>query len=127
MHKLYKCGIQGHLLAWFIDYSSDRMQRVVINGQFSEWGPVQAGVPQGSVLGPLLFLLFINDIVNVVTHCNIKLFADDTCLYVEVDNRQETANNINNDLDAMDTWSKKWLVNFLPTKTKALTISTKRD
>ncbi len=103
------------------------MQRVVINGQCSEWGSVTAGVPQGSVLGPLLFLLFINDIVHVVSHCNIRLFADDTCLFIEVEDRVETANSINDDLAAITDWSNQWLVNFSPSKTKSLTISNKQD
>ena len=82
IYKLKQCGIHGRLLDWFVDYLNDRMQRVVINGQFSDWGEIKAGVPQGSVLGPLLFLLYINDIVHTVTHCKIRLFADDTCLFI---------------------------------------------
>ena len=96
------------------------MQRVVINGQFSDWGNLKAGVPQGSVLGPLLFLLYINDVVNEVRHCQIRLFADDTCLFIEVDNRQETANKINEDLSSISEWSNQWLVNFSPSKTKSM-------
>ena len=70
----------GDLLAWFSDYLRNRCQRVVINGQSSSWGKICAGVPQGSVLGPLMFLIYINDIVNVV-RSNIIMFADDTSLY----------------------------------------------
>ena len=124
--KLWKCGICGNFLEWFVDYLRGRMQRVVINGQVSEWGAVTAGVPQGSVLGPLLFLLFINDIVHVVSYCQIRLFADDTCLFIEVDNRNDTAEKINNDLEAINVWSKQWLVDFSATKTKSLTISNKK-
>ncbi|MCP3900406.1 MAG: RNA-directed DNA polymerase [Desulfobacteraceae bacterium] len=127
IYKLQKCGIKAPLLLWFVDYLSDRVQRVVINGQKSAWGRIQAGVPQGSVLGPLLFLIFINDITNIINNCNIRLFADDTCLFVEVDNRNQTANDINSDLLAITNWSNRWLVTFSPTKTKALTISNKHD
>jgi len=127
VYKLRRCGIHGRLLAWFIDYLTDRMQRVVINGQCSNWGSIGAGVPQGSVLGPLLFLLYINDIVHVVNHCNIRLFADDTCLFIEVDDREQTANLVNDDLDAITAWSNRWLVKFSPSKTKSLTISNKYD
>ena len=90
LHKLQLAGVNGNLLAWFKDYLSERYQRVIINGQHSEWGVTNAGVPQGSVLGPILFLIFINDIVNTVSNCNIRLFADDTCLFLEVDNRIDT-------------------------------------
>ena len=125
--KLKKCGIHGRLLEWFEDYLRDRMQRVVINGQASDWGAVTAGVPQGSVLGPLLFLIFINDIVHAVSHCHIRLFADDTCLFIEVDNRDGTARKINDDLKSIHTWSKQWLIEFSVPKTKSLTISNKKD
>ncbi len=126
-HKLKRCGIHGQLLDWFADYLNDRLQRVVINGQYSDWGKVGAGVPQGSVLGPLLFLLYINDIVHVIHHCKIRLFADDTCLYIEVDDRDETARLINQDLEALSLWSKNWLVSFSAAKTKTITISNKPD
>ena len=125
--KLKKCGIRGNLLEWFEDYLRGRMQRVVINGQCSDWGHVSAGVPQGSVLGPLLFLIFINDIVHVVSHCQIRLFADDTCLFIEVDNRVDAARKINDDLESIHKWLKQWLIEFSATKTKSLTISNKKD
>ena len=85
LHKIKACGISGPLHDWLKDYLTDRQQRVIINGEQSEWGNIKAGVPQGSVLGPLLFLIFINDITHVIKHCKIRLFADDTCLFIEVD------------------------------------------
>ena len=127
LFKLQQAGIGGGLLRWFESYLRDRLQRVVINGQTSAWGPIQSGVPQGSVLGPLLFLLFIDDIVNVVTQCQIRLFADDTCLFIEVDNRERTAELINADLVQIQNWANRWLVTFSPTKTKSLIISNKDD
>ena len=102
-------------------------QRVTINGQHSEWAVINAGVPQGSVLGPLLFLVFINDIINEVNTCNVRLFADDTCIFLEVDNREETAAIINENLQKIDSWANKWLINFSAPKTKVLTVSNKRD
>ena len=125
--KLKQAGISGNLLEWLKDYLSNRRQRVVINGQHSDWGFINAGVPQGSVLGPLLFLLFINDITNEIDNCKIRLFADDTCLFIEVDNREEATALINQDLDKIHTWSKKWLITFSPSKTRSLTISNKKD
>ena len=99
----------------------------VINGQQSEWGIIRAGVPQGSVLGPLFFLLYINDLVHEVQHCNIRFFADDTCLFIEVDNRDQTVHLVNADLERIHKWSEKWLVSFSPQKTKSLIISNKLD
>ena len=110
--KLKKWGISGSLLHWFEDYLKDRVQRVIINGQFSSWTEITAGVPQGSVLGPLLFLVFINDITTVVTNCNLRLFADDTCFFIEVDNRPQAAVLLNKDLQNIQKWSLDWLVTF---------------
>ena len=115
--KLQRNGISGSLLAWLTDYLSNRSQSVLINGQCSAWLSILAGVPQGSVLGPLLFLIFINDITYCVRHCQIRLFADDTSLFIEVDNRQDAALKIDEDLEAISQWAKKWLVQFSPPKT----------
>ena len=122
LHKLRKAGIMGDLLAWFSDYLRNRCQRVVINGQSSSWGKICAGVPQGSVLGPLMFLIYINDIVNVV-RSNIKMFADDTSLYLTVDNPITAAQTLNMDLSDIDQWSKDWLVTFNALKTDSMLIS----
>ena len=107
LKKLEHFGIKGCLLEWFRDYLYDRTQRVVVNGQSSDWIRITAGVPQGSVLGPLLFLVFINDIVHVVTNCQIRLFADDTCLFVEVDNRADAATKLNEDSQLINTWANQ--------------------
>ena len=127
IYKLRKCGISGSLLAWFSNYLTDRQQRVVVNGQSSAWSHITAGVPQGSVLGPLLFLLYINDITQEVSNCHIRLFADDTCLFIEVNDRATAAEQINTDLQHLSQWADKWLVTFSPPKTKLLTISNKKD
>ena len=112
------------MLLWFKDYLTDRKQRVVIRGQSSEWGDIMAGVPQGSSLGPLAFLIYINDLANVVT-CNLKLFADDTCLYVTVDDPNSSAAVLNSNLENIKLWADQWLVNFNPKKTKSMTFSNK--
>ena len=89
-YKLQKVGITGHLLQWFADYLNNRKQRVVLPGVFSHWTDLKAGVPQGSILGPLLFLTYINDIVRNI-NSSIRLFADDTSLYIIVENPIQTA------------------------------------
>ena len=92
-----------------------------------KWGRTNAGVPQGSVLGPLLFLIFINDITHVIRHCNIRLFADDTCLFIEVDDPDIQATQLNEDLENLNGWAKRWHVDFSPPKTEELLISRKRN
>ena len=109
---------------------------MVINWQVSRCTTILAGVPQGSVLGPLLFLLFINDISSVVRHCKICRFMDNTCLFIEVDNtddknrqavRQTVASHIDEDLENIQNWADSWIVTFSSPKTKSLTISNKKD
>ncbi|MCG7875096.1 MAG: reverse transcriptase family protein [Candidatus Thiodiazotropha endolucinida] len=124
LHKLQGIGCSGNTLRWFSSYLSQRRHRVVLNGQSSDWAPVQAGVPQGSILGPLLFLLYINDIVNEIG-CNIRLFADDTSLYIVVDCPLQAATLLNNDLNTISEWAEKWLVTFNANKTLSMTFSRK--
>ena len=99
-----KAGIRGNLLNWVENYLHDRCQRVVIQGQASTWGSIEAGVPQGAVPGPLMFLIYVNDIVDIVKS-EIRLFADDTTLYIQVDNPAEGANTLTHDLSSMSDWA----------------------
>ena len=80
LYKLQQNGISGNLLETSTDFLKDRKQRVVLNGQNSSWANVEAGVPQGSILGPLLLLIYINDLPDNLS-TNVKLFADDTSLF----------------------------------------------
>ena len=82
--KLEAAGVTGQVLEWFKSYLTNRKQRVVLPGAVSDWIFIHAGVPQGSILGPLLFLVYINDIVLDIGS-NIRLFADDTSVYIVVD------------------------------------------
>ena len=122
--KLEAAGISGNLLLWFRSYLTNRKQRVVLPGAESDWTYIRAGVPQGSILGPLLFLLFINDIVDEIG-CNIRLFADDTSLYIKVENPDMAAELLNIDLDKIMKWAKRWLVIFNPVKTESFLASRK--
>jgi len=104
LFKLDHLGIQGNLLSWFKSYLSARKQRVVYANTASSWCNVSAGVPQRSILGPLLFLLYINDIVSHI-NSNIKLFADDTSTYIIVKDPTDSTAIINQDLDTVLNWS----------------------
>ena len=97
-------GISGELYKLLENYLSNRFQRVFLNGQTSSWKPVLAGVPQVPILGPLLFLDYINDLPDGLKS-NAKLFADDTSLFTIVKDKNESANILNNDLQSVSTWA----------------------
>ena len=96
----------------------------MINGQSNEWVDTNAGVPQGSILGPLLFLVFINDITNNI-ESDIHLFADDTSLLDIIDNHLTSYAKLNRDLNRLSQWASKWLVTFNATKTVYLQVTRK--
>ena len=106
-------GISGELLNLLDNYLSDRYQRVVLNGQTSSWTPVLAGVPQGSILGPFLFLVYINDLPNEL-QSNAKLFAADMSLFAVADDKNVCANILNNDLLTISKWAFNWKMLFNP-------------
>ena len=124
VHKLQAAEISGSLLQWLINYLSNRKQRVVLPGVQSKRNFIYAGVPQGSILGPLLFLLYKYDIV-VDIRSSIRLFADDTSLYIIVDNPDHAAQLLNADQEKITKWAETWLVKFNPGKTESLLISRK--
>ena len=80
LYKLSAYGIHGNELKWFTDYLSGHAQRVCVNSAYSGWSTISRGVPQGSVLDPLLFLVYVNDLPDIVTECTINLYADDTTI-----------------------------------------------
>ena len=122
--KLKAAGVTSTALKWFQSYLSNRKQRVVLPGVLSDWKSIKAGVPQGSILGPLLFLIFINDIVSDI-NSNIRLFADDTTLYIIVENPQSAAIVLNADMQKIDSWVDMWLVKFNPSKSESFIVSRK--
>ena len=88
-----------------------------MNGQTSEWKPVKAGVPQGSILGPLFFLVYINDICSNLS-TNVKLFADDTSLFSIVNDANKSFQNLSNDLCIISNWAYQWKMSFNPDRSK---------
>ena len=113
IYKLKRCGVSGQLLFLIQSFLKDRKQRTVLNGQSSDWGDISAGVPQGSILGPLFFLVYINDLA-VGLKCNVKLFADDTSLFTVVEDSNTAANDMNHDLDLISQWAHTWRMSFNP-------------
>ena len=105
------------LLNLFHSFLNDRHQRIVLNGQLSDWAPILAGVPQNSILGPLLFLIYINDLPENLTSI-IKSFADDVSLFSIVHGPNHSVKVLNDDLNKIPKWPYKWKMLFNPHLTK---------
>ena len=122
LHKLKSYGISGQISGLISSFLSNRRLRVVLDGKSSQEYPVNAGVPQGSILGPTLFLLYINDLPDVI--CDITIYTDDTTLYSKCDlasdlwQQLELASELESDLRDTVDWGKKWLVDFNAGKTQ---------
>jgi hypothetical protein len=112
--KLNRYGIHNKTHAWISGFLKHRVQRVVVGGEHSTWTDVDSGVPQGTVLGPLLFLAYINDLPDNISS-NVRLFADDCVLYREIKNEFDST-SLQEDLDKLVTWEKKWQMQFNPSK-----------
>ena len=108
--KLHHYGIQGKTNSWVKAFLTDRSQRVLIEGEASSEVLVTSGVPQGSVLGPCLFLFYINDIPDNITS-TVRLFADDTIMYIALKPKINTA-ALQEDLNTLDKWTQKWKMSF---------------
>ena len=117
-------GIQGPTLSWLRSFLRHRTQRVLVDGEASEHCDVISGVPQGTVLGPVLFLLFINDLPTVIdSQC--KLFADDLVVYRQVRDQEDVA-ALQRDMDSLAAWESTWGMKFHPDKCEHITITRKR-
>lgn len=116
--KVRALGIDGNIANWIQAWLSDRRQRVVLNGDASVWASVTSGVPQGSILGPTLFLVFINDLDDDMLSKVLK-FADDTKIYGDATD-VEGRDKIQHDLDVAMTWSEQWLMQYNVDKCKTL-------
>ena len=117
IYKLKQNGLSGNILNTIIDFLSFRKQRVVLNGQVSQWTIIEAGVPQGSILGPLLFFIYINDLSDDLS-TNAKLFADDTSLFSVVRDINTSATHLNNNLRKISNWAFQWKMSFNPDSSK---------
>ena len=118
--KLKSHGMGESVVNWVRDWLSGRKQRVVVEGEESSWRPVISGVPQGSVLGPILFLIYINDLENEIGS-NILKFADDTKMFRRVES-QEDRHQLQSDLNKLVKWAEKWQMLFNKDKCKCLHI-----
>ena len=118
INKIKSYGIDEKTTSWIKCFLNNRRQRVVVNGTKSSWNDVISGVPQGSVIGPSLFIIYINDIPNAVK-CLIQLFADDTKIFNPVSNSEEHQ-SLQKDLDELKLWSNKWQLNFNASKCKVM-------
>jgi Reverse transcriptase (RNA-dependent DNA polymerase)/Endonuclease-reverse transcriptase len=120
VEKLKSIGLGGRVLAWIEEWLSGRRQRVVLNGESSDWQPVKSGVPQGSVLGPVLFLIFIRDIDEAARNkATVKKFADDTKVAKKISS-EEDAEELQQVLDNMTDWARKWKMEFNTGKCKVM-------
>ena len=119
-------GVQGKTLSWIQSFLVGRTQSrsVVLEGECSDEVSVSSGVPQGSVLGPILFLLYINDLHDNV-QSQVRLFADDTAVYLTI-NHQSDASLLQKDLDQLQRWGVKWEIEFNPSKCQVLHITRAR-
>ena len=120
----FRLGITGKTLGWIQAFLGERRQCVSVNGVHSEWAEVLSGVPQGTVLGPTLFLLYINDIVDDIDS-DMRLFADDSILYREI-NTPEDHKILHHDLERLFHWAAKWQMDFNISKCYLLRITKKR-
>ena len=131
-HSITPCGLNKvylilsyHTHSWIGAFLSNHTQTTVANGVHSSYVEVTYGVPQGSVLGPMLFLLYINDINNAITS-QIKLFADDSVLHRNIHNKNDKV-ILQNDLDTISSWAEKWLMELNINKCSVFSITLKRN
>ena len=124
--KLKGYGIEGNLLHWFRNFLTNRQQRVVVRGTFSSWTHVRSGVPQETILGPILFLIYVNDISSNISS-SIKMFADDTKVYREITDLENDTRTLQTDIVRLVDWATLWQLRFNPEKCETMRITRSRD
>ena len=125
IYKLRYYGIDENTIKWIEDFLNHRTQTVLVDGECSEKIHVTSGVPQGTVLGPILFLVYINDFNDYIEHSTLRLFADDSIIYRKIKNKDD-AEKLQQDLIAAAKWEKDWLMSFHPDKCSVLQVTTKK-
>ena len=125
--SLTTVGVTGPLLKWFESHLSDRSQRVVLSGHTSSPAPVKSGVPQGSILGPLLFIVYVNSLASLKlsSGTSIILYADDILLYRSISSSSDNS-TLQHDIDLLSSWIKSSSLAINPTKSTVLIISRMR-
>ena len=126
LFKLEQHGLGDGLLNWFKSYLGNRKQKVVIQASESSLSPLRAEVPQGSVLGPLLFLIYVNDIADSLLSLT-RLYADVSSLYYSATSLNDIESIVNHDLIIVSQWAKQWFIDFNADKTEAVIFSTRKD
>ena len=127
LSKMEDIGITGPLLSWTSSFLLNRTQHVLLNGSFSDPAKVLSGVPQGTVMGPLLFLIYINDIHrNLSPGTEIRLFADDSLLYRNISDTSDSQ-TLQKDLDTLQKWELENKMEFHPDKCQVLTVTNKKN
>ena len=126
LHKLNFYGVSGKTKTWIQAFLTNRSQCVVVNQETSESLPVSSGVPQGTVLGPMLFLVYINDLPLCSKSSKIRLFADDAIIYKNI-RTEEDFINLQNDLKALEKWEIYWKMEFNPSKCNSMTFTRTRN
>ena len=125
IYKLDRAGINKQTRNWIKSFLSGRSQKVVIDGEESKSVPVTSGVPQGSVLGPIFFLIFIDDMPEYTKHSQICLFANDTIVYLTVSATND-CEKLQDDLKRLEKWEEDWQMEFHPAKCNVLRITRKK-
>ena len=125
LFKMHNYGVRGQTLKWIKSFLDNRSQSVILNGTGSDAIPVPSGVPQGSVLGPLLFLAYINDLPENVKS-KVRLFADDTAIYLSLTSVNQSI-TLQNDLKSLEIWENKWDMEFNPSKCQVIHVTKRKQ
>ena len=127
LKKVRHYGIRNNIFNWYESFLTNRTQQVQIDGSLSDPEDVLSGVPQGTVLGPLLFLLYINDLPQYVSEgTEVRLFADDSALYRKIKSPDDHR-ILQDDINSLQVWEREWSMEFHPQKCQLMRVTTKLD